>query len=93
MGTVHVRETYLDNCPECGKPWPQQLRQPKSSLWCESCRAEKQQRYDFAIQHNLAAHEKRMAEYIAGQEKRWATMTPEERKAESDRNIRDLWGP
>jgi len=79
-------------CPECGGPWPQKLRLPKSSIFCSSCKAEKQRRYDAAIQHNLAAHEKRMAEMRAEREKRWGGMTPAELKAESEQTIKELWG-
>lgn len=74
-------------CPECGKPWPAELRKAESKLYCTNCVAEKRGRQQARVLHNLDNFEKRALASKA----RWDAMSPEERAAEAALAKSELW--
>ena len=78
-----------NRCPACDAPWPLALARPYRKQTCETCKAEKKRRYEAAAR----AWQKRRIIEDQKHKARMAAMTPEERKAQLDKDWKDLFGP
>ena len=78
------------SCPVCDAEWPKNLRKSFSRLQmeCPICYAEKQRRMARATTRSLRGLEVAMAIHATEMSK----LTPEQRRAQADQDILDLYG-
>ena len=78
------------SCPLCEAEWPKNIRKSFSRLEmeCPICYAAKHRRLARAVARSLKKQEAASAAHAA----EMAKLTPEERRAQADQDIKDLWG-
>ena len=78
------------SCPLCEAEWPKNIRKSFSRLAmeCPGCYVEKHRRMTRAHTRSLKKQEAASAAHAA----EMAKLTPEERRAQADQDIKDLWG-